>query len=84
MEYSKKAQGILRALAGGEAHGLEILDRITARADRSIGASIYRVLWRLERDGLIEARSADPTPERGGRPRKYYRLTDEGRRRTQG
>jgi len=41
--------------------------------------AIYSPLARLVRNGLVEARESDPLPERGGRRKILYRLTDEGK-----
>lgn len=44
----------------------------------SIG-SIYVPLDRLENKGFLTSRLANPTPERGGKRKRCYGLTDEGR-----
>ena len=43
----------------------------------SIG-SVYVPLDRLEAKGFVTSYLADPTPERGGKSKRYYSLTDEG------
>jgi len=43
----------------------------------SIGA-IYDSLERLTEWGYLEAFQADPTPERGGRSKRYFNLTKNG------
>jgi PadR family transcriptional regulator PadR len=67
---------------GGEAYGAAIHREIQERTGRSIliGA-IYTVLDRLESRGLVASWMGEPTAERGGRRRKYYRLEAEGARR---
>ena len=45
----------------------------------SLGA-VYATLDRLEDKGLIASWLSDPTPERGGRSRRYYRLKPLGKR----
>jgi len=45
----------------------------------SLGA-VYATLDRLEDKGLVASRLSDPRPERGGRSRRYYRLTPAGTR----
>jgi DNA-binding PadR family transcriptional regulator len=45
----------------------------------SLGA-VYATLDRLEDKGLITSWLSEPTPERGGRSRRYYRLQPEGTR----
>jgi PadR family transcriptional regulator, regulatory protein PadR len=70
---------VLHLLAPGEAYGYEIVDKLTAETEGSLGVTdgtLYPVLYRLERAGFVEVRWE--TPARGV-PRKYYRLTDAGR-----
>ena len=40
--------------------------------------AIYTVLDRLERRGLVRSRLGEPTPERGGKRKRHYRLTARG------
>lgn len=40
--------------------------------------SIYSPLERLEKRGLLTSRMTGATPERGGRPKRIYRLTQFG------
>ncbi len=40
--------------------------------------SVYPALRDLEDEGLLESYEGDPLPERGGRPRRYYKLTALG------
>jgi len=53
----------------------ELLER--ARKDIAIGA-IYTSLNRLEQKGFVESWLGDPTTERGGRAKRFYRLTATG------
>jgi DNA-binding PadR family transcriptional regulator len=41
--------------------------------------AVYTTLDRLERKGFLESWIGDPTPQRGGRRRKYYALRPAGR-----
>jgi PadR family transcriptional regulator PadR len=71
---------VLHLLNGREAYGYEIVSELTNRTNGSLevtDGTLYPVLYRLERAGLVSVRWE--TPVRGV-PRKYYRLTDEGRR----
>jgi PadR family transcriptional regulator PadR len=45
----------------------------------SLGA-VYATLDRLEDKGLIASWLSDPTPERGGRSKRHYRLESSGAR----
>jgi PadR family transcriptional regulator PadR len=47
------------------------------KEDWSIGA-VYVPLDRLHKWGFLKADKGDPTPERGGRSKRYYELTEEG------
>lgn len=55
----------------------EQLIRLTGQ-DWSLG-SVYSPLERLTRRRLLTSFLTDATPERGGRPRRVYRLTPAGR-----
>jgi len=62
-----------------EAYGASIGRAIEARTGREVAAgAIYTALDRLAARGLVTARVGEPTPERGGRRRKYYRLEPAG------
>jgi DNA-binding PadR family transcriptional regulator len=62
-----------------EAYGYGIRARLSALtgSDVSIG-SVHVPLRRLARRGYLESWTADPTPERGGRAKRFYRLTPKG------
>ncbi len=45
--------------------------------DWSVGA-IYDALERLTKWEYLTANQSDPTPERGGRSKRYYKITDDG------
>lgn len=65
---------------GEEAYGAAIQQELEERAGRSVTIpTIYVSLSRLERRGLVESWLGDPTPVRGGRAKRFYRVTDEGR-----
>lgn len=65
---------------GEEAYGVPILEELRRRSGRKLlRPAVYEVLRRLEARGLLEAEKGEPLPERGGRARKYYALTDRGR-----
>lgn len=54
----------------------EHLSKVTGR-EWSIGA-VYMPLDRVEKMGYAESRLGDPTHERGGRRKKFYRITKDG------
>lgn len=73
---------LLQALLTEDGYGLELIDRVKERTGGKVvlgQGSIYPALRDLEREGLISSYQSEPLPERGGRPRIYYRLTGEGR-----
>jgi PadR family transcriptional regulator PadR len=66
---------------GDTAYGVTVRDEIAARAGQEVSlGAIYNALSRLEAKGLISAWMGDPTPERGGRRKRHYRVLPQGRR----
>jgi PadR family transcriptional regulator PadR len=63
-----------------EAYGVTIHDKVTdlARPKRISLGAVYVTLDRLEDKGFVSSWLADPTPERGGRAKRYYRLEAVG------
>ena len=72
---------ILLTLARGPRYGLDIIRHLEAFTDLVVTeGTIYPILARLNRDGVLDAEwRAD-----GVHPRKYYRLTAPGRKRLAG
>ncbi len=71
---------VLAQLEDQPRHGYEIGQQIAERGGGGVSfkpASLYPVLYRLERRGLIAGRWVEKA---GQRRRRYYRLTPEGRR----
>jgi PadR family transcriptional regulator PadR len=69
---------ILEALARGEWYGYALVKALVAIPGIGVAeGSIYPLLSRLRRQGLVTTRLEESTE---GPARKYYRLTDEGRR----
>jgi PadR family transcriptional regulator PadR len=66
---------------GDDAYGVPISREIRERASRSVTfGSLYATLERLEHKGLISSELGEPTPERGGRAKRYFRATTKGLR----
>jgi PadR family transcriptional regulator PadR len=64
-----------------DAYGVTIRRAIVERSRRDVSlAAVYKTLTRLEDKGFVLARIGEPTPERGGRRKRYYALTAAGRR----
>jgi PadR family transcriptional regulator PadR len=62
-----------------DAYGAIIQQELESRSGRSVTiATIYVTLSRLQRRGLIESWMGDPTPTRGGRAKRFYRVTEAG------
>lgn len=65
----------------GEGYGVNLRKEIGDVTGRKPSyATLYEVLGRLERDGLIEGRSGPSTPSRAGRPKYLYTITGDGQR----
>jgi DNA-binding PadR family transcriptional regulator len=66
---------------GEEAYGVPLCDEMTAIAGRRAAlASVYKALDRLEKSGLIASRMGQPSSERGGRAKRFVRVTNQGLR----
>ena len=60
---------------GDEAYTVPIIDEIEQRTGRLVQhATVYVALRRLEKKQLVSSRMSDPTAERGGRSRRYFRI----------
>ncbi len=65
----------------GEVYGVPIIDEIERLTGRLVSRSaVYVTLRRLETKGLLSSWLSDPTPERGGKPRRCVKVEPEGRR----
>ena len=66
---------------GDEAYGVTVHHEIEERTGRSVTlGAVYKTLARLEAKALVGAYVAEPTPERGGRRKRHYRVLPAGRR----
>ena len=64
-----------------EAYGVPIARELEQHRGRIVSAgSVYAALDRLETKGFITSSLGDPTPERGGKAKRYFRITKEGLR----
>ena len=61
------------------AYGVTVRQEIEFRTKRevSVGA-VYATLDRLETKGYVKSHRGDPTPERGGRSKRFFRVTAKG------
>jgi DNA-binding PadR family transcriptional regulator len=66
---------------GREAYGVPIRVDIERRTGRAVTVgALYRTLDRLEDKGYISSAFSDPTPERGGRSKRYFTVRPRGLR----
>lgn len=62
-----------------DAYGVPIARVIEEGTGGEVGiGSVYAALDRLEQKGLVASRLGDPTPERGGRAKRYFCVTSAG------
>ncbi len=66
---------------GEDAYGVPISHELEAHRGRDVSiGSVYAALERLESKGLVSSTLGDPTPERGGKAKRYFRVTKAGLR----
>ena len=73
---------ILLALSDGDAHGYRIRQAVIERSQGHVTldpGSLYRLIARMEEDGLIGEVTAIADPDRADERRRYYGLTKRGR-----
>ena len=71
--------GVLRLERDDGAYGAAIRQEIHARSGRDISINaVYTTLDRLEGKGFLKSWVGEPTPQRGGRRRKFYALKPPG------
>ena len=64
---------------GDEAYGVPIAREIESLGERTVLlGTVYTGLDRLEANGLVSSTVGSPTPERGGRAKRYFRVTPSG------
>jgi PadR family transcriptional regulator, regulatory protein PadR len=66
---------------GDAAYGVPIAAEIERTGGRRVVvAAVYTALDRLERNGLVSSTIGEPTPERGGRAKRFFQVTPPGMR----
>jgi PadR family transcriptional regulator PadR len=73
--------GILALLDEGRRYGFDIIEELRRRTGGYLDlkeGTLYPALHRLEKQGLLKSEWV--LSQAGGAPRKYYSITDEGRR----
>lgn len=60
-------------------YGAELIRDLEERTGRQVqGGALYVTLDRLERKGYVISRMGEPDPKRGGRPKRFVEVTQEG------
>ena len=66
---------------GHKAYGVPISEELEKRTGRDVAiGSVYAALERLQDKGFITSELGEPTAERGGRAKRYFRVTARGLR----
>lgn len=66
---------------GKNAYGVTIWEEIEKRTGRSVMmGAVYATLERLESKCYISSKFGAPTPERGGRAKRFFKITAQGAR----
>lgn len=66
---------------GDEAYGVPVSRELELHRKRNVSVgSVYAALERLEAKGLVVSNLGEPTAERGGKAKRYFRVTKEGLR----
>jgi len=68
------------ASLGEDAYGVTVKEAIEQRADRSISlGALHATITRLEEKGYLKSWLGEPTQERGGRRKRYFEVTHQGK-----
>jgi PadR family transcriptional regulator PadR len=61
------------------AYGVTVRQEVELRTKREVSTgAVYATLGRLETKGYVRSYLGDPTPERGGRSKRFFRVTPRG------
>jgi len=64
---------------GEDAYGVPVAEEIEHTTGRTVAvAAVYAALQRLEGRGLVSSVLGDPTANRGGRAKRFFRVTGKG------
>ena len=80
-ELGKFELPVLAAVARlrGNAYGVSVMDQVSEREGREVSyGAVHVTLDRLAEKGFVTSKMGEPTPERGGRRKRYYELTGKG------
>lgn len=69
------------AILNGNAYGISIVEEIEERISRSVSlGAMQTVLKRLEGKGLLVSEFGEATSVRGGKRKRFYTVTAEGKK----
>jgi len=72
------------AILNGEAYGVSIIEEIESHIERTVSlGAIQTVLKRLEEKMLVQSVFGEATKIRGGKRKRYYTITGEGKKQLQ-
>jgi DNA-binding PadR family transcriptional regulator len=74
---------VLIALADREKHGYAVIKEVSRRTEGRItlsAATLYTIIRRFVQEGVIEETAERPDPALDDERRRYYRLTEFGRK----
>ena len=72
---------VLAALLGigRDAYGVAVREAMEDRLERTVSmGAVYATLARLEKKGFVSSRFGDPTPERGGKAKRFFHVEKAG------
>lgn len=77
-ELERRILTVVLALQG-DGYAVSIANAISDQLGRSISlGAVYATVDRLEKKGLIRSRLGEPTPQRGGKPKRLYTIEGLG------
>ena len=63
----------------GDGYAVSIAAELQERFGKSVSfGAVYATVDRLEKKRFVSSRLGDPTPERGGKPKRFYRIEAPG------
>lgn len=71
---------LMVAIQHGEAYGVGVMEELEHQTGRSVNISaVHAALRRLEAKGFVKSHWSEATPERGGRRKRLFTVTNAGR-----
>lgn len=64
-----------------DAYAVAIKKEIAKQSDRTVNVSaVHKSLYRLEKKGMLKSKLGDPESRRGGKRKRLFTITPEGKR----